>query len=194
MDIEPKVNAEPTTKSVVDTAVAPPKPVRRSSNTFQEAVFGGGGDGGVKNQSTITTDPLDPTRIFETMSDYEDLKFLIKALRKEKHGSTFASFGSTKTWTIAPPSAWDSRRRAAFLQWASRGLGFSLRAGGGAIAFLQTTVTKGGVVLESLEAALIAHKSKNADENVAMPKREVPENVAFLSLMDTSRYVSHFSK
>jgi hypothetical protein len=177
MEIEPKVQV------THNQAVAPPKPVRRSSNDFQETVFGGA----EMNQSKAI-DPLDPTLIFETMSDYEDLKFLIKALRKEKNGSAFASFGTTTTWTIAPPSAWDSRRRTAFLQWANRGLGFSLRAGGGTVAFLQTTVAKGGIVLESLEAALIAHKAN------APPNSKVPESVAILSSMDTSRWVCFHSK
>jgi len=183
MDIDHKEDAPDHHKN--SATLVPPKPVRRSSNNFEETVFG-------SKDNPAINDPLAPSQIFETMSDYEDLKFLIKALRKEKHGSTIASFGTAKTWTIAPPSAWESRRRTAFLQWASRGLGFSLRAGGGAVAFLQTTVTKGGAVLESLEAALIAHKTtttQNADAtDVKMPSRKFPENVAILSTTDT-RYV-----
>lgn len=182
MDVDHEENA-PEQHGETESLV-PPKPVRRSSNNFEETVFGG-------SKNTSISDPLAPTKIFEAMSDYEDLKFLIKALRKEKHGSTIASFGTTKTWTIAPPAAWDSRRRTAFLQWASRGLGFSLRAGGGTVTFLQTTVTKGATVLESLEAALIAHKAneQNVDSDAAMlSSRKSPENVAMLSSMNT-RYV-----
>ena len=184
MDIE-----EDAPRQVIkNQSLVPPKPVRRSSNDFEESIFGV-----TKNKSTIV-DPLDPSQIFEAMSDYEDLKFLIKALRKEKHGSTIASFGTTKTWTIAPSAAWDSRRRAAFLQWARRGLGFSIRAGGGAVAFLQTTVTKGGVILESLEAALIAHKAQNKDAVVDIPNRTIPKNVAILSTAENTRYVRLLTK
>jgi hypothetical protein len=184
MDIdhhEDDVAAKHDEKEENEKSLVPPQPVRRSSNDFEKTVFGS------KNQPAVK-DPLDPSQICETMSDYEDLKFLIKALRKEKHGSTIASFGTTKTWTIAPPSAWDSRRRTAFLQWASRGLGFSLRAGGGAVAFLQTNVTKGDVILLALEAALVAHKaSAKNDKDVGAPSRPVPKNIAILS----SRYVTY---
>lgn len=179
MDIDHEEEDAMNHQDTRSASPVPPKPVRRSSNNFEETVFGS-----KKNQSTVA-DSLHPEKIFDAMSDYEDLKFLIKALRKEKHGSTIASFGTTKTWTIAPPSAWDPRRRTAFLQWASRGLGFSLRAGGGAVAFLQTTVMKGGVILESLEAALVAHKAQDAD----VPSRTIPENVAILSTTETTRYV-----
>lgn len=151
MDVEPDFRT-----SVLRTeniSRLPPKPRRRSSEIFDDSVFGA-------KQKVDSTLVLDPSQIFETMSSYNDLKFLIKALRKEKVGSTFASFGTNRTWTIAPPPVWDSRRRAAFLQWASRGLGFSLRAGGGAISFLQTSVSKGGDILECLETALIAYKAE----------------------------------
>ena len=144
------------------TSLVPPNQVRRSSsNNFDGSAFGAS----EKTEGNL----LAPSHIFETMSDYEDLKYLIKALRKEKLGSTIASFGPSKVWTILPKSEWDPRRRAAFLQWASRGLGFSLRSGGGGVAYLQMPVSKGGDVLESLQTALVAHKKKSQDEKVDLP-------------------------
>jgi hypothetical protein len=142
---------QPARRNTKTLSLLPPKPVRQSFNDFDDSVFGAKGTSGA--------DSLDSSHIFDSMSNYDDLKFLIKALRKEKVGSTIASFGTTKTWTIVAPLAWESKRRTAFLQWASRGLGFSLRAGGGAVAFLQISVSKGVAILESLEAALIAHKA-----------------------------------
>ena len=150
MDFE--LEKKPASRDIKKASLLPPKPVRRPLNNFDDSVFG------AKDSSEIDA-ALNPSHIFDTMSHYDDLKFLIKALRKEKDGSTIASFGITKTWTIVAPPAWEPKRRTAFLQWASRSLGFSLRAGGGAVAFLQISVAKGGVVLESLERALVVHKT-----------------------------------
>jgi hypothetical protein len=181
MDFE--LEKKPARRDTKTTPLLAPKPVRRSSNDFDDSVFGVKGISGADAS-------LNSSHIFDTMSNYDDLKFLIKALRKEKVGSTISSFGTTKTWTIVAPLAWESKRRTAFLQWASRGLGFSLRAGGGAVAFLQISMTKGGAILESLEAALIAHKvgAQNASSDESKSQFRTNDIKSFVQ-SDLSRYV-----
>lgn len=143
----------------LDEDICPPKGLRRaSSSDFQEAVFGR------KPRKSLSADD-----VFDTMSSYEDLKFLIKALRKEKMGNSLASFGVTKTWTVAPSAAWPSTRRAAFLQWTTNTLGFSLRPAGGSVAFLQIASSKGAASLELLEKALTAHKMESNDRRGGIP-------------------------
>jgi len=94
----------------------------------------------------------------KSVSSYEDLKFMIKTLRKWSKGKNLASFGVAMGCTIAIPSKWSPVRKGAFMTWAKTGLGFSLRSGGGNVAFLQTTSAKGMEVLKDLEAKLLRHK------------------------------------
>ena len=96
--------------------------------------------------------------IFDRMSSYEDLKFLIKALRKEASGQHLS--GSLGSWTVAPPTAWHSSRRAAFLQWTLSEFQFAVRPLGNSVNVLQISKTSGQKVLEQLEEALIAYKEQ----------------------------------
>jgi hypothetical protein len=98
-----------------------------------------------------------PDYIFETMSSYEDLKFLIKALRKEEN-SRMLSFGLSNSWNVAPPAAWSSSRRSTFLYWTAQHLGFAVRAVGAAVTYLQIPQSRGTTVRKNLEAALIHYK------------------------------------
>ena len=91
------------------------------------------------------------------MSSYEDLKFLIRELRKEdrRHNSTF---GTGDMWKVAPPVNWSSQRRGAFTGWTKGHLGFQVRSAGMGFIFVQIVKDRGTQVLETLEAALIEYK------------------------------------
>jgi hypothetical protein len=117
--------------------------------------------------------------IFETMSSYPDLKFLIKTLRRESEGR--CAMGNS--WNVAPPAQWTSSRRGAFFQWSTRHLGFDVRATGGAFNYLQISRTRGAEVLSKLEEALVSYKQKEVDKQ----KQKSPDLLldAF-SFMDTS--------
>lgn len=97
-----------------------------------------------------------PEFILETMSSYQDLKFLIKALRdkSKKKGPVLHS----SSWTVAPPAAWSPTRRSRFLTWAKDCLRFSLRFAGAGAAYLQIPCEMGANVSKNLERALIYHK------------------------------------
>jgi hypothetical protein len=117
--------------------------------------------------------------IFETMSSYQDLKFLIKTLRKESE----TRFAMGNSLNVAPPAGWTSSRRGAFFQWSTRHLGFDVRATGGAFNYLQISRTRGAEVLSKLEEALISYKQKEVDKQ----KETVPDLAQdTFSFMDTS--------
>jgi len=148
-----------------ESSFMPPLNVRRSaSKKFEDCVFGVSGRKSVK---------LSESDILRTMPSYENLKFLIRRLRTEKKGSVISSFGKKNSWAIAPLGSWSPDLRVAFLQWGTKVLGFTVRSGGGSIAYLQISSTKGLELLDTLEAALKEHRETNgkakAPESIAVP-------------------------
>ena len=107
--------------------------------------------------------------ILESMSSYQDMKFLIKSLREQaqnahrRGGSAFGG-GQNASWTVYLPAAWHSERRNAFLQWITQQFQFAPRPLGNAVSVLQISKTRGQVVLARLEDALLAHKKKEIEE------------------------------
>lgn len=98
-----------------------------------------------------------------TMSSYNDLKFTVAALRRESRRRVLA-IGAAESWQLAPKTSWPSSRRSAFFQWATKSLGFTIRAMGGSLSFLQISKSKGSEILAVLEAALLVHKRNRKDE------------------------------
>lgn len=105
--------------------------------------------------------------VIKSMSSHLDLRFLVKSLRKEKSGSR-------ASWHVAPPVAWDSNRRSAFFQWTTRSLGFSFRAGGMAVAYLQISKSKGARMLELLESAVASYKQHGLGLETPVDTTEKP--------------------
>jgi hypothetical protein len=100
----------------------------------------------------IPTNPDD--QLFATMSSYDDLKYIIRCLRKETK-----LFGK-ESWTVSPQLSWTNVRRSAFLCWTTRTLGFTLRAIGNSATYLSISKAKGQELKERLESALLAYKQK----------------------------------
>ncbi len=115
-----------------------------------------GGDDGIAPTNKLHDEH---SSIFATMSSYDDLKFLIKELRRwNENRQTAASFGFNNNCTIVPPNKWKHERKLLFIEWTTCHLGFCRRSGGGKLVYLQTSVTKGKRVLKDLEAALLSYK------------------------------------
>ena len=113
-------------------------------------------------------------RVFDTMSSYQDLEFLIKELRKESKQRP-KIFGSSDIWKVAPPvNKWTTQRRASFTAWAKDHLGFTVRSMGMGITYVQISKTRGTAVLETLEAALIEHKKMELQNDQGPQESQEP--------------------
>jgi hypothetical protein len=134
-----------------------PSRLRRMSScegTFEDNIF-------VPVEKSPAEKVKEDADIFATMSSYEDLKFLIKALRRWSVDKQIASFGMSKACIIVPPNCWKSERKAGFMSWTTSHLGFSHRSGGGVVTYIQTSATKGRFIQKQLEKALLEHKKNN---------------------------------
>ena len=146
--------------------------VRRSASSggFDDSLFGSSGPK-CKN--------LTESHILQTMPSYENLKFMIKALRTEKKGSAVSSFRKNISWIVAPLGSWSPDQRVAFLQWSTKELGFTVRSGGGNIAFLQISSTKGLSLLDNLEAALKIYRERFMETKVSSATSTYPLSMEF---------------
>lgn len=104
----------------------------------------------------ISQEKNEVDQVLRTMSSFQDLRFLTKTMRREKEVSRVS-------WHVALPIAWSGSRRAACIQWATNSLGFTLRAAGGQVAFLQISKSKGETILKVLEESLTACKERGID-------------------------------
>jgi hypothetical protein len=123
--------------------------------------------------SSWTIEPIESLNegdVLGSMSSYPDLKFLIKTLRKEKGGRNLS-------WHVAPPSLWETTRRASFFQWTTKSLGFTLRAGGINMSYLQISKAKGADVLKLLESSMVSYKSQGRGKTVVDPGSATPANI-----------------
>ena len=161
----------------------PNRPRRMSSidDAFSEAIF---------EQVELASNHH--SRIFKHMSSYEDLKFLIRELRKWKSGKQLVAFGMSKTCTIVPPKAWTHERKTNFISWATIKLGFCQRSGGGIVTYIQTTQAKGLQVLKDLESALLSYKEscKHEDIKPVIRKKEEERKPPMSSVKILSRALS----
>ena len=128
---------------------------------FEEAIFAP-----VESSPSIMIKNTDENKaIFDTMSSYEDLKFLLKELRRWSGGKLLASFGMSKTCTVVPPKSWNESRRTAFVQWTTVHLGFCFKSCGGGVNYLQINSSKAKELQEDLEKAILEHKEACRKKN-----------------------------
>jgi len=159
-----KLDSSGNEKDVLD--LPPFKPIRKSSiasgRDFMGSVFAP-----VENKSSPVSLQRkignnvnsNETCIFQNMSSYEDLKFLVKTLRRER--KRIASFGMSNMLNIVPPNVWPSSRKTAFITWATSCLGLNYRSHDGTPSHLQISLVKGTQLQQRLEGALLQHKKKN---------------------------------
>ncbi len=92
-----------------------------------------------------------PDDVVNYMSSFEDIKFMTDALKQNFEGQRgFA------TWSIAPPLSWSAKRRDTFFHGA-RKLGFTFRSGGGNVAYIQISKTRGRKLLPLLKSTLATY-------------------------------------
>jgi len=111
-------------------------------------------------------------KVFANMSSYDDLKFLIRELRKWNSGKQAMVFGMKKLCTVVLPSKWKHQRKTSFNQWVTTHFKFTLRSGGGNVSYLQTSRSNGEQVLKKLDAALLSYK-ESSKGNRPKPLEEV---------------------
>jgi hypothetical protein len=152
----------------------PPRPVRRSASyDFESSVFGAA--------RAHETKVLSNEGIVDSMPSAEDLKFLIKNLRKSQKGAS-TMFGKQSTWTVSLPSQWASERRAKVLQWASQDLGFSMRTGGPSVVFLNVSASRAPGLLSQLESAFGFHRERSPTGKLPKAVLDQPPSIIFQKL------------
>lgn len=107
-------------------------------------------------KATAHNPPLDPSSssvddVINSMSSYQDLKYLTKALQKQPAGGI--------CWHVALPSKWEEAQRRGFILWITSSLGFTYRKAGG-LTILQIPRSKGVGLYKLLEKALLACKQR----------------------------------
>ena len=144
--------------------------------SFEDAIFAPVESIKMERDEVIAAPEIDnDNTIFNTMSSYEDLKFLIKELRRWSSGKQLhASFGINKNCTVVPPNSWPSARRASFVEWATFHLGFCHKCCGGTVVYLQINESNAKQVQNDLEKALLEYKetSKNNRQKVCRTERK----------------------
>jgi hypothetical protein len=127
------------------------------------------------------------TRIFEPekatvddvvtkMSSYEDILFLSRSLKQNFEGQC-----GCLSWNIAPPVAWAAKRRDAFFQ-ATRTLGFTFRAGGGNVSYIQISKTRGSRLLSLLNSTLATYDERKGRQSLLHAKaNNSPKQFVFSS-------------
>ena len=125
-------------------------------------------------------------QVLSSMSSYDDLKFLIKELKKEEKSAAMApSIGSRRNFSVNPPCSWPADRRSRFMTWASKQLGFSLRFADPTVRYLQISASKGIVMLSLLNSALILHKRR--EKAIGTKSQSINKDSPFV--IDTSTYM-----
>ena len=159
----------PKKKSLMPLQLMPRRMSSVGNMSFDDAIFGP-----VESNKMERGDVEKNESIFDTMSSYEDLKFLIKELRRWSSGKLHASFGMNKNCTVVPPNSWSSSRRAAFVQWTTFHLGFCHKCCGGSVSYLQISESKAKKIQKDLEKTLLEYKEtcKNKDSEVLATEKK----------------------
>lgn len=132
-------------RSPMPTFVPYSQKYQRRVTTFDGAIFA--------VSETLNPETANADDVIDSMSSYQDLKFLIKKLKKE-------SGGNRQSWHIAPPVAWATSRRGSFFHWATKSLGFTFRSGGMSVSYIQISNAKGTGILKLLESTLTVCKER----------------------------------
>lgn len=115
--------------------------------------------------------------VLESMPSYNDLKFVISSLR---HQSCARVNFHCASWQLCPRLRWEPTRRAGLIQWATRHLGFALRAIGGSHSYLQISKARGLDLLVKLEQSRALYKQEQGEPELSRmsAKRTTPAPTA----------------
>jgi hypothetical protein len=101
-------------------------------------------------KSTRICDPekISVEDVVKIMPCYDDIQFLSISLKQNFEGQ-----GGCLSWNIAPPVNWVAKRRDAFFQ-ATKKFGFTFRAAGGTVSFIQISKSRGSSLFSLLNSTL----------------------------------------
>ena len=131
--------------------------------------------------------------VLDTMSSYDDLKFLTASLSKESKKGNHVMFGA-EGWKVVPKTNWTPARRSAFFQWTTLYFGFSVRAAGGSVNFLQISKACGAKILGILQGAIALYKQQQDQKNEGVqealiaPESAVSNRDSPVIFMDSGKY------
>ena len=103
-------------------------------------------------ETTLHPDTADVDDIIQSMTSYQDLKYLTKRMRGQREGSV--------CWHVALPSAWGDAQRRGFIHWITKYLGFTYRKAGAQAAYFQIPRSKGIGILKLLETSLATARER----------------------------------
>ena len=110
--------------------------------------------------------------VIKSMSSYDDLRFLVASIEKDRH------MGSN-SWNSAPPTYWNSTRREKFFKWTTQTLGFTFRSWGGGVSTVQISKTRGPKLLDLLKSTIKACKEQGLGNNSPTVGQSIPKEFIF---------------
>lgn len=140
--------------------------------------------------STRSTRCFEPEKasaddVVKHMPSFEDIQFMTDALARNCEGQR----GFT-AWSIAPPLSWSVKRREPFFRGATK-LGFTLRSGGGNVAYIQISKTRGSKLLPLLKYTLATYDEHKGRQSLLDSKaKSAPKAFVFPSAMKKDKRVS----
>jgi hypothetical protein len=108
--------------------------------------------------------------VLETMTSEEDLRYLVRAMTKERNHPSC----SKKLWQVALASSWTSDRRDAILFWATENLGFKYTCAGGGVYIMQILSVKGAPLLILFQKAIEAWDTERSGKCKSKPQATIP--------------------
>ena len=129
--------------------------------------------------------------VIESMPSYNDLKYMAQELKKEKkkHDKRMGAYASLN-YTVKLPNSWQSERRGAFLTWASKGLGFSLRAANASQSYLVAPPAKGKDTYKIVYDAIVMLKNQEMNGPSSSPCAENSNQEAPIILDASSNFTT----
>jgi hypothetical protein len=110
--------------------------------------------------------------VIKSMSSYDDLRFLVASIEKDRHTGS-------NSWNSAPPTYWNSTRREEFFKWTTQTLGFTFRSWGGGVSTVQISKTRGPKLLDLLKSTIEACKEQGLGNNSPTVGQSMPKEFIF---------------
>jgi hypothetical protein len=124
--------------------------------------------------------------VLETMTSEEDVRYLVRAMVKERNQSS----SSKKLWQVALASSWTSDRRDAILFWATENLGFKYTCAGGGVYIMQILSVKGEPLLGLFQNAIEAWDTQRSSNCKLRREATIPIEFVVPSPMTKSSKTS----
>ena len=111
--------------------------------------------------------------IKKCLPSHENIKFLLRSLKHNFEGQC-----GCFSWNIDPSVAWSAKCRDAFFQ-AMQKLGFTFRAGGGNVLYIQILKTRGSRLLSLLNSTLATFNGGVRHMPIDAESNETADELAF---------------